>query len=89
MGRKALRTTTVTSREFNQDTAGAKKAAAKGPVIITDRGEPAHVLMTYERFEELTGGSHDIVSLLGMTEGTDIDFEPPRAEGLIKPVTLG
>ncbi|MCF9010316.1 type II toxin-antitoxin system Phd/YefM family antitoxin, partial [Pseudomonas carnis] len=35
--------TTISSREFNQDTSGAKKAARKGPVFITDRGKPAHV----------------------------------------------
>ena len=64
MSRKALRITTLTSREFNQDTAGAKKAAAEGPVVITDRGQPAHVLMTYERFQELTGGRPDIVTML-------------------------
>ena len=88
MPRKALRITTLTSREFNQDTAGAKKAAAQGPVVITDRGQPAHVLMTYERFQELTGGRPDIVSWLGMTEGSDIDFEPPKAKGLTKSVTF-
>jgi len=89
MARKAVRTTTLTSREFNQDTAGAKKAAAEGPVVITDRGQPAHVLMTYERFQELMGGRPDIVSLLGLVEGSDIDFEAPKANGLTKPVTLG
>ncbi|EGH47880.1 prevent-host-death family protein, partial [Pseudomonas syringae pv. pisi str. 1704B] len=31
-------TTTLSSREFNQDTSGAKKAANEGPVFITDRG---------------------------------------------------
>ena len=35
--------TTISSREFNQDTSRAKKAASSGPVIITDRGQPAHV----------------------------------------------
>jgi hypothetical protein len=30
--------TTISSREFNQDTSRAKKAALQGPVIITDRG---------------------------------------------------
>lgn len=28
---------TLSSREFNQDTGRAKKAVEKGPVIITDR----------------------------------------------------
>lgn len=86
MSRKALRITTLSSREFNQDTAGAKKAALEGPVVITDRGQPAHVLMTYERFQELTGRRPDILSLLGMVEGPDIDFEPPKADGLTKAI---
>jgi hypothetical protein len=29
--------TTLSSREFNQDTVRAKKASEAGPVIITDR----------------------------------------------------
>ena len=70
--------TTLTSREFNQDTARAKKAAARGPVVITNRGAPAHVLLTYDRYLALTGGT-DIVELLGMAEGADIDVEPPKA----------
>ena len=30
--------TTMSSRDFNQDTSGAKRAAKEGPVFITDRG---------------------------------------------------
>ena len=47
--------TTISSREFNQDTSGAKKAASKGPVFITDRGKPAHVLLSIEDYQKLTG----------------------------------
>lgn len=36
--------THMTSREFNQDTSRAKKAAEHGPVFITDRGRTAHVI---------------------------------------------
>jgi hypothetical protein len=32
-----LAVTTLTSREFNQDTSRAKKASRLGPVFITDR----------------------------------------------------
>ena len=32
--------TTLSSRAFNQDASGAKKAANNGPVFITDRGRP-------------------------------------------------
>ena len=40
--------TTLSSREFNQDIGRAKRAAKDGPVIITDRSEPAFVLTTFE-----------------------------------------
>jgi prevent-host-death family protein len=48
--------TTLSSREFNQDTGRAKQASRSGPVFITDRGRPAHVLITIEEYQKLTGG---------------------------------
>ena len=48
--------TTLSSREFNQDTSRAKKAASEGPVFITDRGKPAHVLLSIEDYQRITGG---------------------------------
>lgn len=42
-----------TAREFNQDASRVKRAAKDGPVFITDRGRPAHVLMTVEAYEHL------------------------------------
>jgi prevent-host-death family protein len=50
---------TLTSRQFNQDTSRAKRAAADGPVFITDRGAPAHVLMTIEEYRRLTAGASE------------------------------
>lgn len=75
--------TTLSSREFNQDTGRAKKAAKDGPVFITDRGQPAHVLLTIEEYRRLSGQSESIVTLLGMATGEDIDFDPPRLSGPI------
>ena len=80
--------TTFSSREFNQDTARAKKAALQGPVFITDRGRPAHVLLTIERFQEMSGPTTSIVSLLAMPGAEDIDFDPPRAGELYLPADL-
>lgn len=71
--------TTISSREFNQDTSGAKKATREGPVFITDRGRPAHVLLTIEDYQKLTGGSVSIVDMLSMPGTEDIDFQPVRA----------
>ena len=80
--------TTLSSREFNQDTSRAKKAAQQGPVIITDRGRPAHVLMTIEYFQKLTGTQANIVDLLAMPDAGRVDVEPVRAEKLYRPADL-
>ncbi len=78
--------TTISSRQFNQDTATAKKAAARGPVVITDRGHPAHVLLTYQEYQRLSGTNKSIVDLLAMPEVAEIDFEPARVGALFKAV---
>ena len=81
--------TTLSSRAFNQDTGGAKKAARDGPVFITDRGRPAHVLLTIEDYRNLTGGGAGIIDLLAMPGVAEIDFDPPRLTGpLSRPADL-
>jgi prevent-host-death family protein len=81
--------TTISSRDFNQDTSGAKKAAKKGPVFITDRGRPAHVLMTIDDYQKLTGGSGSIIDMLAMPRVEDIEFDAPRLTGeLYRPADL-
>jgi prevent-host-death family protein len=81
--------TTFSSREFNQDISGAKKAARSGPVFITDRGRPAHVLLTFEEYQRATRSQKSIVDLLAMPSVADIDFEPPRLSGdLYQPADL-
>lgn len=82
--------TTLTSREFNQDTSGAKKAARRGPVFITDRGRPAHVLLTIEDYRRLSGGNMSLVEAIAQVGVTDFEFEPPRTgPGIFKPAKLG
>src|SRR5664279_6339271 len=61
---------TISAREFNQDVGAAKRAAAEGPVIITDRGRPSHVLLTIDEYRRLTGRRVDLVDWLAM-EGRD------------------
>ena len=81
--------TTVSSRVFNQDTSAAKKAARLGPVIITDRGQPAHVLLSIEDYRTLTGANTSLIDLLAMPGTAEIDFDPPRLKGPIsRPVDL-
>ncbi|MBB4846158.1 prevent-host-death family protein [Paucibacter oligotrophus] len=70
--------TTLSSRELNQDVSRAKKAAQNGPVFITDRGKPAHVLLSYEDYQRLTRQRRNIADALAMPGVADIEFEPPR-----------
>lgn len=70
--------TTLSSREFNQETGRAKKAARKGPVFITDRGRPAHVLLSIKEYQEITSKGKSILDLLAMPDADLIEFEPPR-----------
>lgn len=81
--------TTITSREFNQDTSKAKRASQDGPVFITDRGRPSHVLLTIEAYQQITGREKSIVDLLAMPGAADADFEPERLEDdLYRPADL-
>jgi prevent-host-death family protein len=73
-----MKVTTLSSREFNQDVSRAKRAANKGPVIITDRGEPAYVLMSHTAYERLTGSAVGLLELLYYPGADEIDFDPPR-----------
>jgi prevent-host-death family protein len=70
--------TTLTSREFNQAASEAKRAANSGPVFITDRGRPAHVLMSFEEYQRLTKQRRNIADALAMPGIADIEFDPPR-----------
>ncbi len=81
--------TTISSREFNQDVSGAKRAAYNGPVFITDRGHPAHVLLTVEEYQIITDKKESIVELLAMPDAADLDFEVPRLnKNLYQPADL-
>ena len=80
--------TTLSSREFNQDTSRAKKAAKNGPVFITDRGRPAHVLLSIEQYQSLTAPAASIIELLAMPGAEKIRFAPPRVRKLTKAAEL-
>ena len=80
--------TTLSSRELNQDVTRAKKAAKNGPVIITDRGKPAHVLLRFEDYQRLTGQRRNIADALAMPGIAEIDFDPPRVTIGARPADL-
>lgn len=81
-------TTLMSSREFNQDASGANKAAESGPVYITDRGRPAHVLLTFDAYEELVGPQR-VLDLLAEPNGVaDIEFVAPTSRHVAQPAAF-
>ncbi|WP_027058500.1 type II toxin-antitoxin system prevent-host-death family antitoxin [Mesorhizobium loti] len=80
-------TTTMSSREFNQDTALAKRAARTAPVIITDRGKPSHVLMSIEEYENLKAAGRPekhrslADAIADDRPEADFDFDIPELKG--------
>lgn len=74
--------TTLSSREFNQETGRAKKSADRGPVFITDRGRPSYVLLSIADYRRLTGAGESIADLLAMPGVDDIDLDLPNLRDL-------
>lgn len=73
--------TTLSGRELNQDLGRAKRAALEGPVIITDRGRPAHVLLSFEEYKRLTGKTRTLGDMLAAPGAEDIVLPlMPRTE---------
>ena len=68
----------VSAREFNRDVSAAKRAAVKGPVVITDRGKPSHVLLSIQDYRRLLTDERSIVDWLRADD--HIDFEPARMD---------
>ena len=73
----------ISSREFNQDVSKAKRAAQDGHVFITDRGKPAHVLLTIEDYYKLIERTKSVADLLSMPEIAEIEFEPTRSVNVV------
>lgn len=79
-----MASTTLSSREFNQDTGRATRAAQDGPVFITNRGRPVHVLMSIADYQKLQKPVISLAEALSQSsvDGADFDFEPPRLRNL-------
>jgi prevent-host-death family protein len=78
-----MRTSTMTSREFNQHVSRAKRAAKDGPVIITERGKPSYVLMRHEEFEAKQrerAAPKNLLEALDCPGIEDIEVEFPKMD---------
>lgn len=81
--------TTLSSRDLNMDIGRAKRAANDGPVIITDRGKPAHVLLSFTEYQRIIGQQKSVVDELGLPPGIeDIEIEFPSSREMPGKVDL-
>ncbi|AWK15104.1 type II toxin-antitoxin system prevent-host-death family antitoxin [Candidatus Fukatsuia symbiotica] len=69
---------TFSSRDFTRDVSAAKRAAAEGPVFITNRGQPAFALLKIDDYYHLTGqGEMSLLTVMeGIPGGVGIEFDP-------------
>jgi prevent-host-death family protein len=58
--------TQFSSSEFRRNAMRAQEAAKGAPVIITERGKPAHVLLSFEEYQRLTRQRRNIADALAM-----------------------
>jgi prevent-host-death family protein len=80
-------TTTITAQALARRAAQAKRAADGGPVVITRRGAPTHVLLTYADYERLQMRGMSAAEALAGPPEFDFEFDPPRLrDDVIPPV---
>ena len=70
-----MKTTTFSSRAFNQHINEAKRATEDGPVFVTNRGKPQHVLLKVEDYQRLQSRPRSMAQLLGIQTRSG---EPPE-----------
>jgi PHD/YefM family antitoxin component YafN of YafNO toxin-antitoxin module len=79
---------TISSREFNQQSSEAKKASLNGPVFITDRGRPAHVLLTMQDYLNLKNSQTNIWQQLSLRGIEEIELDLPKSKESVRAVSF-
>ena len=78
---------TITSRDFARDVGAAKRAAAEGPVFITDRGTPSYALLKIEDFYAMTGAEkRSLLDAMDGIPGGEFAADLPHIDGEPKPM---
>ena len=80
--------TTLSSREFQQNANRAQKAARRGPVVITNRGRPVQVLLSYDDYVRMAGEGRSLVDSLAMSGLSGIRLTFPRRPAAARPADL-
>ncbi len=78
--------TTLSSLDFDP---AALRAAAYGPVFLTENGRASHVLLSFDEYSRIAGSGETILEMLGDPAVAEIDFDlPPREISPERPLDL-
>ena len=75
----------MSAQEFNRDVSAAKRAANLGPLLITDRGDPAYVLMSVTDYKALEQPRASLATLLAA--GHDFQLDLPERTVSVRDLT--
>ena len=67
--------TTLSDQQVAKNFTEASRIAEKGPVIITKKGKPSHVLLTYDAYKQLVSGDTSIARLFYYPGAADVELE--------------
>jgi hypothetical protein len=85
--------TTITAEELHEDTARATAAASEAPVLITEGGKPAYVLLSHEEFlalQERNPRPGSVLSALAdMRPEANFRYDFERIQWEPRPVDFG
>lgn len=79
---------TTTGQEFNRQASALRHRATDEPLLITDRGRPAHVLMSYAAYQALQGPALSVAELLAMPVADELDEVLRASRELARPADL-
>ncbi|KOR29286.1 hypothetical protein TI03_02665 [Achromatium sp. WMS1] len=79
----------ISKHECFNDVNRVLQLANQEPVFITDQGQPAQVVLSYQEYNRLNGNKDSIVDLIAMDPADFVEFEPPRlTQDFYKPADL-
>ncbi|MYM25233.1 type II toxin-antitoxin system Phd/YefM family antitoxin [Duganella sp. FT135W] len=84
-----MTSTTLSSREFNQQFNKPAKAVINGPVFVTEQGQTSYVLLNFKDYQRLIREHSNMAELLSVPElAANIDFDPPRSAEIARGADL-
>ena len=81
-----MRPHNISNQAFEQDPERMLRMANERPVVISDEGEPSHVLLSWANYRHLVEGRQNLVAKLCAPGLSDINFEPERVHVVTRDV---